>query len=129
MLFIGVKSENKKDEDGVFVLRHGKVVSTDGIKFRIAFRFAAVANGGGSSAWGKGFCVENLVMVKVEVFVRDVITNAAKGPGFDGVGRCTPFVGGGGKDIKAFWMGKSEFLCLEFGGGLGELDIEFSVLM
>ncbi len=129
MLFVGVKSKNTKDEDGVLVLRHGTVVSTDGIKFRTAFRFAAVANGGGGSAWGKGFCVEDSVLEKVEVFVRDVITKIAKDPGFDGVGRCTPFVGGGGKDIKLFWMGKSEFLCLEFGGGLDGLDIGFSILM
>ena len=106
MLFVGVKSKNKKDEDGVFILRHGTVVSTDGIKFRTAFRFAAVANGGGGSAWGKGFCVEDSVLEKVEVFVRDVITKIAKDPGFDGVGRCTPFVGGGGKDIKAFLDGE-----------------------
>ena len=129
MLFVGVKSENKKDEDGVFVLCHGTVVSTDGIKLRTALRFAAVANGGGSSAWGKGFHVEDSALMKVEVVVRDVITKLAKDPGFDGVGPCTPFVCGGGKDIKALWMGKSEFLCLEFGGDLGGLDIRFSVLM
>ncbi len=110
MLFVGVKAENKKDEDGVFVLRYGTVVFTDGIKLCTALRCAAVASGGGGSAWGKGFCVEDSVLVKVEVFVRDVITNVAKNPGFDGVGRRTPFFGGGGKDIKAFWMGKSEFL-------------------
>ena len=110
MLFVGVKSENKKDEDGVFVLCHGTVVSTDGIKLRTALRFAAVANNGGGSARGKGFHVEDLVLVKVEVFVQDVITKIAKDPGFDGVGHCTPFVGGGGKDRKAFWMGKSKFL-------------------
>ena len=116
MLFVGVKSKNKKDEDGVFVLHHGTVVSTDGIKLRTALRFAAVANGGGGSAWGKGFRMEDSVLVKVEVFVQDVISKVAKDPGFDGVGRCTSFVGGGGKDSKALWMGKSEFLCLEVGG-------------
>jgi hypothetical protein len=129
MLFAGVKAENKKDEDGVFVLPHGTVVSADGIKLRIALRFAAVANGGGGSAWDKAFHVEDLVLVKVEVFVQDVITKVAKDPGFDGVGPRTPFVGGGGKDIKASWMGKSKFLCLEFGGGLDGLDIGFSISM
>jgi hypothetical protein len=73
--------------------------------------------------------VKDLALVKVEVFVQDVITKVAKDPGFDGMGRCTPFVGGGGKDIKVFWMGKSKFLCLVFGGGLGELGIGFSILM
>ncbi len=104
-------------------------MSTDGIKLRTALSFVAVANDGGGSAGGKGFRVKDSVLVKVEVFVRDVITKVAKDPGFDGVGCCTPFVGGGGKDINALWMGKLEFLCLEFGGGLNGLDIRFSVLM
>ncbi len=93
------------------------------------FGLASVANGGGSSACGEGFCVKNLALVEVEVFVGDVIAKVANNISFDRMGRCTPFVGGGGKYIEAAWMRETKYLCLEFFGSLGGLGIELSILM
>ncbi len=129
MLFSRAKAKNQKDEDGVLICHHGTVVSTNGIKLCTTFGLAAVAHGGGSSACGEGFCVKNLALVEVEVFVGDVIAKVANDPIFDRMGRCTPIVGGGGKYIEAAWMRETEYLCLEFVGSLGGLGIGLSILI
>jgi hypothetical protein len=129
MLLYRAKAKNQKDEDGVFIRRHGTVVSTNCIKLCTTFGLAAVANGGGSSACGKGFCVKNSALVEVEVFVGDVIAKVADDTSFDRMGCCTPFVGGGGKYIEAAWMRETKYLCLEFVRSLGGLGIGLSILM
>jgi len=53
--------------------------------------------------------------VEVEVFVGNMGTQVARNPGFDGVGRRTPFVGRKREDLKAARMGKMEFLCFDGG--------------
>jgi hypothetical protein len=129
MFFSRVKAKDQKDKDGVFICRHGTVVSTNCIKLCTTFGLAAVTNSGGSSACGKGFCVKKSALVEVEVFVGDVIAKVANDPSFDRMGCCTPFVGGGGEYIKAAWMREMKYLCLEFVGSLGGLGIGLSILM
>jgi hypothetical protein len=41
-----------------------------------------------------------------EMFVGDVVSQIAYDPGFDGMGCRAPFVGRGGKNVKAAWMRK-----------------------
>ncbi len=48
--------------------------------------------------------MENSALVEAEEFVGDVMAKVANNPSFDRMGHCTPFVGGGGKYIKAAWM-------------------------
>jgi hypothetical protein len=122
------KAKNQKEEDGIFIRRHGTVMSTNGIKLCTTIGLAAIANGGGSSACGEGFCVKNSALVEVEVFVGDVIAKVANNPSFDRRGHCTPFIGGGGKYIEAAWMRETKFLCLDFVRSLG-LGIELSIVM
>ncbi len=129
MLLSKAKAKNQKDEDGVFIRHHGTVVSTNGIELCTTFGLAAIVNGGGNSACGKGFCVKNSALVEVEVFVGDVIAKEANNPSFDRMGCCNPFVGGRGKYIEAAWMREMKFLCLEFVGSLGGLGIGLSILM
>ncbi len=129
MLLSRAKAKNQKDEDGIFIRHHGTVVSTNCIELCTTFRLAAVANGGGSSVCSGGFCVKNLALVEVEVFVGDVIAKVANDPSFDRMGCCTPLVSGGGKYIKAAWMRETKYLCLEFVGSLGGLGIGLSILM
>ena len=90
------------------------VGATDGIEFSTTSRRAAVANGGGSGACGKGFREEDATLMEEEMFVGDVVSQIAYDPGFDGMGCRAPFVGRGGKNIEAAWMRKVEFLCLDF---------------
>ena len=45
-----------------------------------------------------------------------MIAQVANDPGFDGVGCGTPYVGGGGKYVKAARMREAQFLRLDFGG-------------
>jgi hypothetical protein len=66
-------------------------------------------------------------LVEVEVFVGNMETQVARNPGFDGVGRRTPFVGRRREDLKAARMGKMEFLCFDGGSdGLvsGRIDVD-----
>jgi hypothetical protein len=52
------------------------------------------------------------------MFVGDVVSQIAYDPGFDGMGCRAPFVGRGGKNVKAAWMRKVEFLCIDLSSGL-----------
>ena len=79
---------------------HVTVGTADGIEFSAASRCAAVANSGGGGACGKGFREENTTLMEEEMLVGDVISQIAYDPGFDGMGCRTPFVGGGGKNVK-----------------------------
>ena len=56
-----------------------------------------------------------------EMLVGDVISQIAYDPGFDGMGCRTPFVGGGGKNVKTARMRKA----LDFSNSLvsGRSDI------
>ena len=44
----------------------------------------------------------------------DMVAKISNNPSFDGMGRCTPIVSGGGKYIETAWMREMEFLCLDF---------------
>ena len=52
------------------------------------------------------------------MLVGDVEAKISNDPSFDGMGCCTPFVGGGGKYVKIAWMREMEFLCFDFLGSL-----------
>jgi hypothetical protein len=52
-----------------------------------------------------------------EVLVGDMVIVVAGNPCFDRVGCCAPFVGEGGKLIKAARMREAYFLLIDFGGG------------
>ena len=56
--------------------------------------------------------------MEVEMLVGDMVAKIPDDPSFDGMGRCTLFVGGGGKFVETAWMREMEFLCLDFFGGL-----------
>jgi len=58
------------------------------------------------------------VLMEEEMLVGDVISQIAYDPGFDGMGFCTPFVGGGGKNVETARMRKAEFLFLDFTNSL-----------
>jgi hypothetical protein len=66
-----------------------------------------------------------MTLMEEEMLVGDVISQIAYNPGFDGMGCCTPFVGGGGKNVKTARMRKAEFLFLDFSYSLvsGRSDI------
>jgi hypothetical protein len=118
MLFAKAKSKNQSCKHVELVVLHGTVGSADGIEFSATSRRAAVTIGGGNGTCGKGFCKENSTLMEVEMFVGDVVPKIANDPGFNGVGCHAPFVGGGGKNIKAAWMRKANFLFYEFFGSL-----------
>jgi hypothetical protein len=103
------------------------VETTDGVEFSAAARCAAVANSRGSGACSKGFREEDTTLMEVVMLIRDVISQIAYDPGLDGMGDCTPFVGGGRKDFEAARMRKMEFLALDFYRSLvsGRSDICF----
>ena len=52
------------------------------------------------------------------MLVGDVVAKISNNPSSDGMGCCTPFVGGGGKYVETAWMREMEFLCLDFFGSL-----------
>ena len=72
------------------------------IKFSASTWIVAITDGGGGGAGGKCLRVENSVVVKVKMFVEYVVSEESIRPAFDWVGSCTPFVGGGGENVKAF---------------------------
>ncbi len=74
MLFARTKPKNQLSKHMKLILFHGTVGTTNGVEFSTAFRHAAVANGGGGGACGKGFREENAALMEVKVFVGDVIT-------------------------------------------------------
>jgi hypothetical protein len=125
VLFSGVKSKHKVGKHVEFFHVHVTVGSADGIEFSAVSWCAAVANGGGGGACGKGFREENTTLMEEEMLVGDVISQVAYDPGFDGMGCRAPFVGGGGKNVEAAWMRKTEFLFLDFSNNLvsGRSDI------
>jgi hypothetical protein len=118
MLFARVKSEDQLGKHVKFFFIHVTVRAADGIEFSTTSQRAAVTNGGGSGACGKGFREENTTLMEEEMLVGDVISQIAYDPGFDGMGRRAPFVGGGGKNIEAAWMRNAEFLGLDFSDSL-----------
>ncbi len=74
------------------------------IKFSASAWVAAITNGGGCGARGKCLRVENSVVIEVKMFVEYVVSGETIRPAFDRVGSCTPFVGGGGENVRAFWV-------------------------
>ncbi len=118
MLFARVKAEDQLGKHVKFFLIHVVGRAADGIEFSTTSRHAAVANRGGSGACDKGFREEDTTLMEEEMVVGDVISQIAYDPGFDGMGCRAPFVGSGGKNVKAAWMRKAEFLCLDFSGSL-----------
>ncbi len=114
MLFARAKPKDQLCKHIELILLHGTIGTTDGVEFSTTSRRAAVTNSGGGGACGKGFREENAALMEEEVFVGDVIPQIANDPGFDGVGCCVPFVGGGGKHIEAAWMREAEFRLLDF---------------
>ena len=86
-------------------------------KFGAALRVASIANSGGSDTEGESICVKDSAEVEVKMLVEDKVSKKTKGPSFHWVGGCTPFVGGGTKNIKATWVGEAEIL--EFVVGVG----------
>ena len=78
------------------------------IKFSASAWVATIFDSGGGGAGGKCLRVENSVVVEVEMFVEYVVSEESICPAFDRVGSCTPFVGGGGENIKAFGVWEAE---------------------
>ncbi len=58
---------------------------------------------------GEGFCVEHAVLMKVKMLVEDVMSDKSKCPSLDWLSSRTPFVDGGGKTMKAVWVGEAKF--------------------
>jgi hypothetical protein len=125
VLFSPAKSKHKLGKHAEFFHVHVTVGAADGIEFSAASRCATVANGVGGGACGKGFREKNTTLMEEEMLVGDVVSQIADDPGVDGMGCCTPFVGGGGKNVKAARMRKAEFLFLSFSNSLssGRSDI------
>ena len=113
-MFARAKPEDQLREHLELVVLHGTVGSADGIEFSATSRRATVANGGGGGTCGKGFREKNATLMEEEMLVGDVVSQIADDPGFDGMGCRTPFVGGGGKNVKAAWMREVKFLFLDF---------------
>jgi hypothetical protein len=88
-------------------------VTSHFIKFSASAWVAAITDGGGGGAGGKCLCVENSVVVEVEMFVEYVVSKESIHLAFDRVGSCTPFVGGGGENLEDFWVWKAELHCFD----------------
>jgi len=97
---------------------HVTVGTANGIEFSAASWCATVTNSGGGGACGKGFREENTTLMEEEMLVGNVISQIAYDPGFDWMGCCTPFIGGGGKNVETARMRKAEFLFLDFTNSL-----------
>jgi hypothetical protein len=80
------------------------------IKFGAASRVASIANSGGSGTEGKCIHLKDSTKVEVNMLVEGMVSKKTEGPSFHWVGSCTPFVGGGRKNVKATWVGEAEFL-------------------
>ena len=87
------------------------------IKFSASAWVAAITDGGGCGAGGKYLRVENSVVVEVKMFVGYVVSKESICPAFDRMGSCTPFVGGGGENVKAFWVWEAELHCFDHCSG------------
>ncbi len=74
------------------------------VKLSASAWVAAIADGGGGGTGGKCLCVENSAVMEVKNFVEYMVSKESVRPAFDWVGSSAPFVGGGGEDVKAFWM-------------------------
>jgi hypothetical protein len=82
------------------------------IQLSFTFWIAAIANGGGGGARSKGFCVKDVALIKVEVFVKNVMVKVAKCPAFDWVGGCARFVGGEGRTSRLHGCRRQSFMVL-----------------
>ncbi len=97
----------------IFVLGCGAVVTSHFIKFSASAWIATIADSGGGGFGGECLREENIVVVEVEMFIEYVISDESICPAFDWVGSCTPFVGGGGENIEAFWVWEAELHCFD----------------
>ncbi len=52
------------------------------------------------------------------MFVGDVISQKADDPGFNGVGCCSPLIGGWGKNVRIVWIREAKALFYVFFGSL-----------
>ena len=48
--------------------------------------------------------MENSTVIEIKMFVEYMVSEESIRPAFDRVGSSAPFVGGGGEDVKAFWL-------------------------
>ena len=60
--------------------------------------------------------MENSAVMEVKMFVEYMVSKESIHPAFDWVGSSAPFVGGGGEDVKAFWMWEVKLHCFDRGG-------------
>jgi hypothetical protein len=51
-------------------------------------RRISISDGGGGVAWGDGFCVEDALLIIIEMFVGNVVAKVTKNPNFHKVGSC-----------------------------------------
>ncbi len=86
------------------------------IKLSASAWVAAIADGGGGGTGGKCLRVENLAAMEVKMFVEYMVSKESIHPAFDRVGSSAPFVGGGGGNVKAFWMWEAKLHCFDRGG-------------
>ncbi len=77
---------------------------------------AAIADGGGGGTGGKSLRVENSIVMEIKMFVEYVVAEESIRPAFDQVGSGAPFVGGGGENVEAFWMGEAKLHRFDRGG-------------
>ena len=88
-------------------------MTSHSIKLSASAWVASITDGGGGDAGGKCLRVENSAVVEVKMFVEYVVSKESIRPPFDWVGSCTPFVGGGGENFKAFWVWEAELHCFD----------------
>ena len=111
MHFSRTKAKNEYSEVEVFKLCHGTVVSGHIIELSAAFWIASIAGGGGGGTGSKDFCVENTILVEVEMLIKDVMSYLSKSPSLDRMSSCTPFVNGGeGIVSKLAGCGRRSFI-------------------
>ncbi len=77
---------------------------------------AAIADGGGGGTGGKCLRVENSAVMEIKMFVEYMVSEESIRAAFDRVGSSAPFVGGGGENVKAFWMWEAELQRFDRGG-------------
>ena len=86
------------------------------VKLSASAWVAAITDGGGGGTGGKCLRVENSAVMEIKMFVEYMVSEESIRPAFDRVGSIAPFVGGGGENVKAFWMWEAKLHRFDRGG-------------
>ncbi len=79
MCFPRSETEDKHCKEDVIILGHGTICSNFFVKFGAALWVAAVTNGGSCVAGSKSIRVEDTPLMKIEVFVEDMVAKESRG--------------------------------------------------